>query len=218
MKTSTAERRIDIHDWWSDFTRHVAEHRAAQLVEVLSDCSNEQYLNAVTAMHLRAFGRRAWGELFWARCEWAKTDISYGLAKGPFRDWDEAWRAGTTGDVGQIGVKLIYEHFTDAAKLGAVQELVRQLETRRRRDRWPGQQYLGIIWVMHHGSSPLGEAQEPSADTAAAVDAGRALDLVLVDGWQQVASAELPRVWPNVPDCAGTLWACLCQLRDERLE
>jgi hypothetical protein len=215
MNTNMADCGIDIQAWWTDFSRHLADDRAAEIVEVLSDSSNEQYLNAITAKHLRAFGRRACGDRFWARSEWAKTDISYGVAKGPFDDWERAWSAGTTGDVGQIEAKLVYEHFTEATKLAKVQELSRQLEQRRKRDRWPGQQYHGIVWVMQHGSLPLGEVQEPSPETVAALDAGRALDLVIVDGWRQMAQRELPGMWPTAPQYVGVLWACLCRLRDE---
>lgn len=206
---------IDIQAWWTDFTRHVTDNRAAEIVEVLSDSSNEQYLNAITAMHLRAFGRRACGDRFWARSEWAKTDTSYGVAKGPFDDWEQAWSTGITGDLGQIEAKLVYEHFTEAAKLAKVQELARQLEQRRRRDRWPGQQYHGIIWLMQHGASAADMGDEPSKATQTAVDAGRATDLLVVDGWTRVACADLGALWPTVPNYIGGLWACLCELRRE---
>jgi hypothetical protein len=97
--------------------------RALEVAEVLSDVSGEQYLNALTARSLRGFWRSRGRASFWARCEWAKTDISYGEATARFDNWDAAWRAGESGDLGQIEAKVIYSHHGAASRASTLAAL-----------------------------------------------------------------------------------------------
>lgn len=126
------------------------------VTEVASDASPEQFLNPLTAAHLRRHGRKLAQDLelsrqFWVRSEWEKVDLSYGLA-GAFSDnnWDRAWSDHETGDLGQCEVKVCYTH----QYKGKVAILADQLTERHKRDQLrkaPGrafQRYHGLIWLF----------------------------------------------------------------------
>ena len=105
------------------------------LLEVLLDASNELCVSSFLATHLRRFGRdqncRRTDRWFWVRSEWAKFDLSYGLAFCKFEEWNAAWVVGDTGDLGTIELKVIYDHYDRGTKLKKMDELYRQLVSRR---------------------------------------------------------------------------------------
>jgi len=103
------------------------------MLEILTDAASELFCSAILAAHLRRFGaQRFASNKFWVRCEWAKFDLSYGIARETFSDWDKAWARGITGDLGTIEVKVIYKHYAESKYLAKVADLAAQLQARRR--------------------------------------------------------------------------------------
>lgn len=182
------------------------------ILEDLSDSANELLLNAIAAAHLRRHGRKRQGDGFWVRREWTKTDISYGLAQGQFRDWNLAWWKGTTGDLGQIEAKLCYTHLY-AGRIGALKKQLsarRVADTNAAKEQRRTQSYHGLVWLMRHE----GGRSFPELDEVAATlvdEAGRP-QLVRRDespvkltpvgeGFHGIGkSIPLGRLWPSAPE------------------
>lgn len=147
-------------------THAFPQNMKSLIIEVLSDASNEQFLNGLMASHLRHWGRKEYdNDLFWARSEWHKTDVSYGLATQSFsyrgRGWDSAWHKGITGDIGQIEVKVCYSHLYS----GKILQLASQLLRREQGDRdnkllRRPQLYHGVVWMFDIGQDSLDSAMK----------------------------------------------------------
>lgn len=137
------------------------------ILEALSDAAAEQFLNPIVANHLRLFGGNVVEKhgmsperMFWVRSEWEKIDLSYGLAL-PFTPtsvgWEQAWRAGTSGELGQVEAKVCYAHLRTADLKGQIKKLSRQLKARRAYDLWQKSphreklRYHGLVWLFQHG-------------------------------------------------------------------
>jgi hypothetical protein len=187
---------FNVNDWFTTW-RGALRHRAGSestsahylplretVLEALSDSSAEQFLNPLTARHLRRYGsslpwvrqHKLW---FWVRSEWFDVDLSYGLAKPfgrtpRFKDpWNAAWMRGDTGDLGQIEVKVCYTHeYVLDAKIARLSEQLHERRDRDQRDRGNGdlrpQNYHGIVWLFEHqGCLELTNVAKQLAATAA---------------------------------------------------
>lgn len=190
--------------------------RAREVTEVLSDASSEQYLNALTALSLRGFWRGRGKTSFWVRSEWAKTDISYGQATKRFDYWNAAWKAGESGDLGQIEAKVIYSHHGPRGREHKLSKLKRQLKRRWEFDQEklgpqaPLQRYHGLVWLYHHGQD---DERSDRQQIRKAQDSIRqhAKDEGLCSAFRgalfrDVVSAPLGDLWPNGPrDYVGRL-------------
>lgn len=145
---------FDLLEWYRAFLRWLQQpERTAELVEILSDCSSELFLNALTARHMRLYGREHGIARLWARCEWAKTDISFGVATQAFQAWDDAWQRQESGDIGQIEAKLVYDGYHPSKRRAMARTLGDELHKRREDDRKEGRQdqrYLGLVWFYRY--------------------------------------------------------------------
>ncbi len=184
--------------------------QGAYLLEVLSDAANELCVVGYLATHLRAYGRRfhyAGNDMFWVRSEWCKFDLCFGAATARFTDWNQAWNDGTTGDLGCIEVKIIYEHFPDEKQLGLGDRLAGQLETNRRQTQaWRGTRRsstLRKLEATYHGMIfYVGTASSAPPTHLPRAEAG----LVQCGVWRKVATfsaAELESLWPRSDLRAG---------------
>ena len=141
-------------DWYRAFLQWLRQpEHTTEIIEVLSDCSSELFLNALTARHIRLYGRERGIARLWARCEWAKTDISFGVATQAFNEWEGAWTRKETGDIGQIEAKLVYHGYQPGKRLAMARKLRDELRRRRKADRDAGRQgqcYLGLVWFYRY--------------------------------------------------------------------
>ncbi len=150
----------------------------------MSDSAREELLNSYVAWHMRKHAQEEKKALFWARCEWAGIDVTFGVAKEPFADWEQAWRAELDGEQGVLECKLIYGHQNDAAnKIGCA---VKQL--RARRDCYKhrlGLPLALLYWVSYEENGPeLAKTLE---------------DFELADlggGFRTIGQKNLQQVWP----------------------
>lgn len=173
MSSDRFTQAFSIEDWFDEWRRVLSESSSEPLaptepwslslrrlvMEAMSDASPEQFLNALTASHLRHFGRQKAHEasidrIFWVVTEWSKTDLSYGLAS-PFEgsDWNGAWEQGVTGDMGQIEVKVCYTHLV-GNRIGVLaDQLKRRRDTERSHPRRGigEQRFYGLVWLFQHG-------------------------------------------------------------------
>lgn len=143
--------QFNIITWFDSFVLWIRDRRI-EVIDILSDCAAERYLNCLTAYHLRLYGRTQSIEGLWARCEWNNTDISIGVANKPLYNengiWNKAWEMRTTGDLSQIECKLLYAHQGATKCLDAIQKLGDQLTTRRAVDHEYehfDQRYYGMV-------------------------------------------------------------------------
>lgn len=174
------------------------------LLEVLTDSSNELFVAGFVATHLRRFGQRYFGGSsghFWARSEWCKFDLCFGLASDVFDNWNDAWTAGITGDLGTIELKVVYAHYSPGKRKGIMSTLDRQLATRQVQVRqWHAAASAGAITdqTTYHGlvfGVTPGLPHDPPS-----VPALQSPGLVQIGAWQRVAhmaSAELQTLWPR---------------------
>ena len=185
------------------------------VLEALSDSSAEQCLSPLLARHMRRFGRRyfeASGLWFWVRSEWEKVDLCYGLAPSagfPNWNWNTAWTAGHTGDLGQIEAKVLYAHYGESLISDRLKVLGDQLRARRdygaKTATTRPQDVHGLVWLMQHRADTSFEAIARKVEHIAG-DA----QLVLVRAFDTVgADQNLGRLWPSMGnadyDCAVTL-------------
>jgi hypothetical protein len=213
-KIRSLEATTLMKDWFSEWrrdltVRHPLEGRSNHLLplretvlEALSDSAPEQFLNPLAAAHLRRFGRlRFKDDWFWVRTEWDDVDICYGLAPnaGLETDWDPAWETGDTGDLGQLEVKVCYEHVRKNIK-DQLRVLGTQLEARRERDkpskllatRRP-QRYHGLVWLFQH--SGYDQLKSLGAEI---VEMAMSNGLSLVEDFHSVDQHdEFERLWPT---------------------
>lgn len=200
-----------IESWFDQFKKTDLKNMKHDVVEVLSDSSNEQYLNARVAQSFRSFGRREAG-YFWVRTEWEKTDICWGFTDKPFASWERAWADGRTGIQGQVESKVVY----GAAFRAPLETLVQQLEDRREVDsRRKGaayaneQQYHGLVWFYSYSEN--GHIDDPAAGKGVELCKGR-LERV---SESPVYSERLTGVWPVEPSYEGRFVAVLMRLPTE---
>lgn len=203
---------------WIVKLREDIRARSEEVCQVVSDVSDELYLNALTAVSLREHGRGRRGENpFWVRSEWRKHDLRYGRS-GYFggRTWDEAWEQGASGHLGHIESKLVYtHHVTDQFAT-----LQRQLEERRSNDAKHGrsyQSYHGLIWAFHHGDG-TSDDDEMAIGGLERIDARFRRDAEKLDdvesGFEVVFRHDLGAgFWPTYPErYVGRLWVRLVSL------
>lgn len=210
-----------VSEWFEEMVTWFREPtRAAELIEVLSDTSNEWYVNALTARHLRAYGQQRDHD-FWVRSEWSGTDISYGSIVSPFLHWDRAWWNGQTGDLGQTEVKALYTHYARSQVSDRISRLAAQLYERRKNDvaskcaKFASRQaYHGLVWIHRHGS-PNDECSTSDLQTLMALvdeELSPLTDFTWAGDSIHVARNNLGRLWPHLDrEYVGDLWVRLLE-------
>ncbi len=146
-----------VRGWFRAFVEWFASERADEAIEVLSDCSNELYLNSILAWHLRHYGRERNIPLFWARSEWEKMDVCFGAATEPF----DKWTPGKCGDAGIFEVKMSYWHQDEGTFRDKFDSLRTKLESSR--ERVPC--LYGVIWLLAYTpAASLGQIEKFEAE------------------------------------------------------
>lgn len=160
---------------------------ARELIEVLSDSSNELHANALVARHMRSYGQRL-HERFWVRTEWDKCDISFGIATKLIEEWETAWVNNQTGDLGVIEAKVLYSHYTRSKVVSKASQLAAKLEdTAKHSPAWRrprAQRFFGLVWLMSFA---------PASDTRRHFHSALGATLQ----WIDVGSLDLSPLWPR---------------------
>ena len=220
--------RFDIDDWYRELLTWMRAERGREALEIQSDCSNELYLNALTALHLRRYGRARDFPLWWVRCEWAKVDISFGMAKEQFQNWNAAWNNGKTGDIGQIEGKVLYWHHSKSACCFKLCDLRRELDDRRKKDvghrEW--QLYFGLVWMVsfeppQHDDASLASLHGERASRHGWAELFAESGLVVHDApmerpesavFDHVTTLDMKSLWPRTDVGTASLWVTLIEL------
>lgn len=205
----------DLKKWIIELRKDIWKRRN-EVCEVVSDVSDELYLNALTATSLRCHGRGRDGAPFWVRSEWRKHDLRYGRCRYfGHSSWNKAWLQDACGHMGHIESKLIYTHHV-RNQLATLQA---QLEDRWNHDRAMkrrGQAYHGLIWAFHHGDGTDDTEAKHQLERIGAKMLHDAKKLVDVEGgFVRVFRVDLGRnFWPTCPErYVGHLWLRFVELK-----
>lgn len=149
-------------EWFGAFIEWCSGSRAEEVIDVLSDCSNELFVNGLTAMHLRQYGRRQGLDGFWARSEWGKVDVSFGRVESRFKRWPRKPADIASLVDGLVEAKVVYWHMSDGFHAKKFRLLRSQLDQRAARFKRKSPALYGMIWSVVFGEQ--GETHDEMED------------------------------------------------------